>query len=86
VTLVFSGQAIIYVVRERRRIWSSRPSAIMILASIADMLIIPTLAVRGVLMAPLPAAVIGGVFLAAIALAFALDSVKAAIFKRLRMV
>jgi len=58
----------------------------MILASIADMLIIPTLAVGGVLMAPLPAAVIGGVFLAAIALAFVLDVVKAALFRRLRMV
>ena len=86
VTLVFSGQAIIYVVRERRRLWSSRPSAIMVLASLADVLIIPSLAVRGVLMAPLPVSVIGGVFLAAIALAFALDGVKAAIFKRLKMV
>ncbi len=86
VTLVFSGQAIFYVVRERRRIWSSRPSTIMVLASIADVLIIPTLAVSGVLMAPLPGAVIVGVFLAAIAPALTLDFVKAAIFKRLRMV
>jgi H+-transporting ATPase len=86
VTLVFSGQAIFYVVRERRRIWSSRPSLIVILSSIADMLIIPTLAVRGVLMAPLSLSIVFGVFLASIALAFGLDVIKAEIFRRLRMV
>jgi H+-transporting ATPase len=86
VTLVFSGQAIFYVVRERRRIWSSPPSLMVILSSVADMLILPTLAVRGVLMAPLAISIVLGVFLASIALAFALDVVKAAIFKRLKMV
>lgn len=86
VTLVFSGQAIFYVVRERRRIWSSRPSLIVMLASLADILIIPTLAARGLLMAPLPIAVIAQVFVASIALAFGLDFVKVATFKRLRMV
>jgi H+-transporting ATPase len=85
VTLVFSGQAIFYVVRERRRIWSSRPSLIVILASLADVLIIPTLAVRGLLMAPLPASVVAGVFFASIALAFGLDFIKISIFGRLRM-
>jgi H+-transporting ATPase len=86
VTLVFSGQAIFYVVRERRRIWSSRPSLIVILSSIADMLIIPSMAVRGVLMAPLPLRIVGGIFLASFALALALDQVKVALFSRLRMV
>ena len=86
VTLVFNGQAVFYVVRERRRLWSSRPSNIVILSSVADLLIIPTLAVRGVLMAPLPAAIVGGVFVTAIALAFVLDAVKAALFSRLAVV
>jgi H+-transporting ATPase len=44
VTLVFSGQAIFYVVRERKRLWCSRPSLIVILCSIADLLIVPTMA------------------------------------------
>ncbi len=86
VTLVFSGQAIFYVVRERRRIWSSRPSLIVMLSSLADMLIIPSLAVRGILMAPLPLRIVAGIFAASIALAFALDQVKVALFSRLRMV
>lgn len=86
VTLVFSGQAIFYVVRERRRIWSSRPSSVVILSSIADLAIIPTLAIRGILMAPLAPSIVAGVFASAIVLAFVLDVVKVSIFSRLRMV
>jgi H+-transporting ATPase len=86
ITLVFSGQVIFYVVRERRRIWSSRPSAIVILSSVADILIIPTLAARGMLMAPLPLAAIISVFAASVGFAFVLDALKALIFDHLRMV
>jgi H+-transporting ATPase len=85
VTLVFNGEAVFYVVRERRRMWSSRPSAIVIAASIADILIIPTFAASGVFMAPLSLPMILAVFASAVALAFVLDAVKAAIFGRLRM-
>ena len=85
VTLVFSGQAVFYVVRERRRIWSSRPSSIVLIASAADTIIIPTLAARGILMAPLPLPIIIGIGFASIALAFALDLVKAFVFARLKM-
>jgi len=34
VTLAFNGQAVFYVVRERKRLWSSRPSAIVMLSSV----------------------------------------------------
>lgn len=85
VMLVFNGQAVFYVVRERRRMWSSRPSPVVILASFADMAIIPTLAALGILMAPIPVGLIASVFAAAVALAFVLDSVKLALFSRLRM-
>jgi H+-transporting ATPase len=86
VTSVFSGQAVLYVVRERRRLWSSRPSAWLVLSSIADVSIITTLATRGLLMDPLPPALVGAVLAAAIVMAFVLDGVKAAIFRRLNMV
>jgi H+-transporting ATPase len=86
VTLLFSGQAIFYVVRERRRLWSSWPSRIVIASSIADLSIIPTMAVNGILMAPLPIPVVLGVFAASLALALALDQVKVAVFSWLRMV
>ena len=85
VTLVFSGQAVFYVVRDRERIWSSRPSVWVALSSVADVLIISSLAGRGVLMAPLPAALIGAILAAAIAFAFLLDQVKVAVFARLEM-
>jgi H+-transporting ATPase len=54
VTLVFSGQAVLYVVRERRRLWSLRPSFWLMLSSVIDLSIIATLATRGILMTSLP--------------------------------
>ena len=86
VALTFNGQAVFYAVRERRRIWSSRPSKIVILSSLADMLIIPGMAATGLLITPLPLPIIFGLLLAAIVLAFVLDATKAAIFHRLKMV
>jgi len=81
VTLVFNGQAVFYVVRERRRMWSSRPSPIVLIASIADVLIIPTLAAIGVFMKPLPLSIIFAVFGSAIVLALVLDIIKVAVFR-----
>ncbi len=86
VTLLFNGQAVFYVVRERRRLWSSWPSPIVIASSIADLAIIPTMAVNGILMAPLPIPVVLGAFAASLALALMLDQVKVAVFGWLRMV
>jgi H+-transporting ATPase len=85
VNLVVSGQAIYYVVRERRRIWSSRPSTIVLLCSLADLLIVPTLAFTGFLMAPLSLSIIFGLFATAVVFAFALDEVKARVFHVLGM-
>jgi H+-transporting ATPase len=86
VTLVFSGQAVFYTVRERRRLWTSRPSLWFMLSSVADVAIIAFLAVNGLLMAPLPLAVVAAILAAAILFTFLLDAVKTALFARLRMV
>jgi H+-transporting ATPase len=86
ITLQFNGQAVFYVVRERRRLWSSAPSIIVIASSVADVTIIPTMAVFGILMAPLPVYVVFCVFAAALVLALVLDQVKVALFRSLRMV
>jgi len=85
VTLVFSGQAAFYVVRERRRLWSSWPSRWVVLSSIADVLIISVLATRGWLMSPLPLSLIAMVLAGAVTLAFVLDMVKAVAFARLKI-
>jgi len=83
VTLVFSGQAVFYVARERQHIWSSRPGRWLVLSSITDLTIISVLATRGVLMTALPIGILAGLLLAAIVFAFILDSVKGVLFQRL---
>jgi H+-transporting ATPase len=83
VTLVYSGQAIFYVSRERQHIWSSRPGSWLVAFSIVDVTMFSTLAARGILMTPLPVVVLASVFAAAIVLAFGLDAVKVALFRRL---
>jgi len=85
VNLACNGQAIYYVVRERRRLWSSRPSNIVLASSVADLSIIGTLAVSGILMAPLSPLIILGVFAVAVVFAFIMDAVKFAIFRKLNM-
>jgi len=86
VTLACNGQAVFYVVRERRRLWSSRPSRLVIVSSILDILIIGTLALGGILMAPLAPSIITGILAAAVVLALVLDQVKLWLFARFRMV
>ncbi len=81
--LVFGSQATIYVIRERRRLWSSRPSSWLVASSVADVLLAVTLAVGGIAVTPLPALVVAGTLAAAAAFAFTLDLVKAPVFARL---
>jgi len=85
VTLVFVGQATFYVVRDRRRLWSSRPSRWILVSSAADVLLITVLATQGLLMSALPWSLVGVVFAASLALAFVLDAVKFAISRSLQM-
>lgn len=83
VVIVFGNQATTYTNRERRRLWSSRPSAWLAASSVADILIATILAVGGIAMAPLPAAVVAGTLVAACAFAVILDVVKVPVFRRL---
>jgi H+-transporting ATPase len=50
-TLVYSGQATVYLVRERRHFWMSRPGHWMLVSSVADVIVVSLLATCGVLMA-----------------------------------
>jgi H+-transporting ATPase len=60
VVIVFGNQATMYTNRERRHMWSSRPSFGVIVSSIADLLIASTLAIGGIAMTPLPAWIVAG--------------------------
>lgn len=83
VTLVFSTQAAFYVVRDRRRLWSSRPSRWVHLSAVLNVSSISLLAAYGLLMHPLHWSVIGAVLAASAFFALALDFVKSLIFVRL---
>jgi H+-transporting ATPase len=83
VVVVFGNQATTYTNRERRHIWSSRPSLWVLLSSAGDILIASTLAIGGIAMTALPAAVVGGALVAAVVFAFLLDFVKVPVFRGL---
>lgn len=85
VTIVFGNQATTYTNRERRHLWSSRPSIWLLGSSVADLLIASTLAVAGVAMTPLPAWVVAGTLAAAVLFAILLDFVKVPVFRRLKI-
>jgi H+-transporting ATPase len=84
-TLVFIGQSVFYVARERRHLWSSRPSKWVLISSVGDLGIITLLATFGLLMSPPPLTIIGVLAAACVGLAFALDGVKLALFRRLAL-
>jgi len=86
VAIVFGNQATTYTNRERRHLWSSRPSTWLITSSIADLLIASTLAVTGLAMAPLPVWTVAAVLAAAAAFAVILDFVKVPAFRRLKII
>jgi H+-transporting ATPase len=85
VAIVYGGQAIIYAIRARRRLWGLRPTLWLVLSSIADLLIISTLAVRGIAMTPLPISVVACEFAAAIVFWLLLDGLKIPVFARLKI-
>ena len=84
-TLVFGGQATIYAIRERRRLWGSPPSLLLAASSGADIAIASTMAIGGIAMTPLPALVVAGVLVSAVAFALLLDAVKVPVFARLKI-
>jgi H+-transporting ATPase len=83
VAIVYGSQATIYAIRERRQLWGLRPTIWLVLSSVADVLIISTLAIRGIEMAPIPLSVLAGEFGAAVAFGLILDAVKIPVFARL---
>jgi len=83
IALVFGSEATLYSIRERRRLWSSRPSLWVVVSTVCDILIISTLVTRGIAMSPLSMFVVGGTLLAAAIFAFVVDFVKVPVFNRL---
>jgi H+-transporting ATPase len=85
VAVVFGGEATLYCLRERDHLWSSRPGTWVIVASLADVLIISILAVGGIAVRPLPLTAVTGLFIAAVVFALLLDLIKTPVFRRLQI-
>jgi H+-transporting ATPase len=85
VSIVFGNQATTYTNRERRHLWSSRPSNWLLVSTTADILIASTLSIVGIAMTPLPAWLVGGVLAGAVAFAVLVDLVKVPVFRRLKI-
>jgi H+-transporting ATPase len=83
VVIVFGNQATTYTNRERRRLWSSRPSFWLVVSSVTDLMIASTLAIAGIAMTPLPAVIVAGTLAAAVVFAVILDLAKVPLFARL---
>ncbi|GBL44554.1 plasma membrane H+-ATPase [Sulfuriferula multivorans] len=60
VMLVFTGQDNVYLVRERRHFWQSRPGCWLVLVSVPDIVLMSVLATRGILMTATSPALVGG--------------------------
>jgi len=76
VTLVFGNQAVLFVLRERRQMWSSTPSNWILASSIVDIAIVAALALSGTLMEPVSWRILAAVLVAAAGFALILNRVK----------
>ncbi len=76
VTILFGAQGLLYVVRERHRLWSSPPSKWVFASSAIDIGIVASLALSGTLMAPLPWRLVLAIFCAVAVFTLILDQIK----------
>ncbi|HUI90295.1 MAG TPA: plasma-membrane proton-efflux P-type ATPase [Anaerolineales bacterium] len=83
VMLVFTGQANVYLVRERHSFWRSRPSTTLLLSTLGDAIVVIALAALGILMAPISLMIIAWLVGLIILYALALDVFKVAVFQRM---
>jgi len=85
VTLVIGAQSTMYAVRERRRLWSSRPGNWVLASSVMDIGIAAMLSLTGTLMAPIPWRLLAVLLAAAIAFSLILDQVKRPVLAAFRI-
>ncbi len=79
--LVFIGQATVYLVREQKHFWSSRPSFFLLACSMIDIIIVSAMATIGLLMAPINICIVVGLLVSVVAYFIFLDFLKIKIVK-----
>ncbi len=85
VTLAFQSQATIYLVREPRHLWSSRPGTWLLAVSAGALVAVAVMACAGWLMAPLSPLLVTAVLAVVVTWAVLLDWFKVRLFRRLRL-
>ncbi|HTN43083.1 MAG TPA: plasma-membrane proton-efflux P-type ATPase [Nitrospiria bacterium] len=85
VMLVFTGQGMVYLVRERRRFWHSRPGSWLLLSTFLDMILVAIFATRGILMAPIPSALVAGLLALVAGILIGVDFLKVGVFRYFKM-
>jgi H+-transporting ATPase len=81
-TLVFTGQATIYLVRCDGWLWSTAPSRYLLAGTALDLVVASGLAIRGMLMARVDAGVVVVLLLVVAVASVLLDAVKVAVSRR----
>jgi H+-transporting ATPase len=79
--LVFTGQANVYLIRERRHLWDSLPSQWLMLSTLVDVILVSLLATRGILVPAIKPVLVLGLLMAVAVYVFALDFLKIFTFK-----
>jgi len=83
VTLVFTGQGTVYLVRQRQHFWKSRPSKWLLLSSAADIAVVSVLASRGILMEAIRPQLVFTVLIVSACYLVAIDNVKISLLRKL---
>ena len=86
VMLVFTGLGNVYLVRERRHFWQSRPSNWLMIATVLDIAVVVVMASRGILMTAISPVLIAGLLLVVLAYLVMMDFLKIRIFRRFGLV
>ncbi len=84
-TTIFTSQAGVYLLRERRHFWQSPPSRFLIWSSVLGVGVTTILCWSGLLVRAIPSAVLLTVAASGLVYFFALDWVKVGIFARLNL-
>ena len=86
VMLVFTGLGNVYLVRERRHFWQSRPSNWLMLSTALDIVVVGMMASQGILMTAISPVLIVGLLLVALAYLVMMDFLKIRIFRRFGLI
>lgn len=85
VTLVSGNQAALFVLRERRHMWSSRPGIWVLASSMVDIAFVSVLAASGTLMESLPWQLMLTIFVAGMGFAVVLDQIKVPVTQAIKV-